>query len=307
MTNQIAATTSTHRVYILTTADETQSKVGRTESEYGRVVAMKYRYPEIDLSRSAIVEVDSHQIEKALHIAFAPRRQPRASRGDGFTEWFRGNLVDEAIEFLEIVAACRGVTYRVTRNIDALIREQRLPMPRFVERAPRLSAAERSARAEQATIRMREAAVEHGQQIGDRIAESGFDSLVRCGDYAYVARTVLRANAPECWDPKTGYHGSIWGRHFADSSMADLQVEGASCRFHLLNPPVFGAIDDAHGREYFRICQGRPVAEGGGKPDPDLFSPAAFSELWRVLDELPVIELPGEWPDLPETGATGMQ
>lgn len=305
MTTQIAATTSTHRVYILTTADETQSKVGRTESEYSRVVTMKCRYPEIDLTRSAIIEVDSHQIEKALHIAFAPRRQPRASRGDGFTEWFRGNLVDEAIEFLEIVAACRGVTYRVTRNIDALIREQRAPMLRSFERTPRLSSAERSARAEEAKVRMREVAVEHAQTLCDRIVEANFDSVVRCGGHAYLARTVLRVDAPECWCSKTGHHGSVWGRRFAYESMANIEVDGARCLFHMLNPPVFGAIDEAYGREYFMIYQDRPVADRNGKSD--LFSPPAFAELWRVLDELPVIEQPGERPDLPDTGVKGLQ
>lgn len=307
MTTQIAANTVTHRVYILPTADGSQSKVGQTGTELNRVMTMKCLYPEIDLTRSVIVEVDSHQIERALHIAFGPRRQARSVRCDGFTEWFRGDLVDEAIDFLATMAACRGVNYRVIRNIDALIREQRPPMPRLVERAPHLSAAERSARAELAKVRMREAAIEHGQRVGDRIAESGFDSLVRCGGYAYVARTVLRADAPECWDPKTGHHGSVWGRRFAESSMADIHVDGASCLFHMLNPPVFGAIDAAHGREYIRIYQDRPIADGGGTSDPDIFSPAAFGALWRVLDQLPVIELPGEWPDLPETGVAGLQ
>jgi len=305
MTTQTAANTVTHRVYILPTTDGTQSKVGQTGTELDRVMTMKCLYPEIDLARSVIVEVDSHQIERALHIAFGPRRQVRSVRCDGFTEWFRGDLVDEAIDFLATMAACRGVNYRVIRNIDALIREQRLPMPRLVERAPRLSGVERSARAEQAKVRMREAAIEHAQSLCDRIVEANFDSVVHCCGQTYLARTVSREDAPECWDPKTGHHGSTWGKRFARESMANIEIDGAHCLFHMLNPPVFGAIDEDVGREYFMIYQDRPLTDCDGKYD--LFSPAAFTELWRVLDELPVIELPGEWPELPEAGVDGPQ
>jgi hypothetical protein len=53
------------------------------------------------------------------------------------------------------------------------------------------------------------------------------------------------------------------------------------------------------------IYQDRPLADRDGKYD--LFSPAAFTELWRVLDQFPMIDLPGEWPELPESGLKGQQ
>lgn len=294
-----------NHVYVLPTFDLTRLKIGRSIDPLDRIAALARLYPEIDLARSVIVEVDTHQIETVLHAIFGQRREIRPIRSDGYTEWFRGDFLDEALALLDTIAAHRGVRYCVIRNVDGLLANYLAMHPNAGRRAPRLSATERSARVEEAKAHMREAAIAHGQHVGDRISESGFDSIVRCGGHAYLARTVSRELAPECWDRKAGHHGSIWGQRFAEASMADIEVDGASCLFHMLNPPIFGAMDETEGREYFRISQDRPVSACDGSSD--LFSPAAFAELWRVLDELPVVELPGEWPDQPEAGVAGLQ
>lgn len=297
--------TGTNHVYFLPTIDGSRQKIGQSIVPLDRIAGLSRVYPEIDLARAVIVAVDSHQIETALHIVFSGRREIRPVRADGYTEWFVGDFIDEALNVLDTIASHRGAEYRVIRNVDSLLNDYLVQHPNAGQRAPRLTSAERSASAEQAKVRMREAAIEHAQCLCDRIAESDFDSLVRCGGEAYLARTVLRSDAPECWCPQTGHRGSTWGKRFAESSMANLEVDGAKCLFHVLNPPIFGVVDEAQGREYFQICQGRPVSDANSTSD--LFSPAAFAELWRVLDELPLIEQPGEWPDQPETGVKGQQ
>lgn len=303
--NHIPPVTGTNHVYLLPTSDCTLLKIGRSIDPLDRIAGLARIYPEIDLARAVIVAVDSHRIETVLHTIFGLRREIRPIRTDGYTEWFSGDCLNEALNVLNTIASHRGAEYRIIRNVDSLLNDYLTQHPNAGQRAPRLTNAERSARAEQAKVRMREAAIEHAQCLCDRIAESDFDSLVRCGGEAYLARTVLKCDAPECWCPQTGYRGSIWGKRFAESSMANLEVDGAKCLFHMLNPPIFGALDEAQGREYFQICQERPVSDVISTSD--LFSPAAFAELWRVLDELPVIEMPGEWPDQQEPGVKGRQ
>lgn len=295
----------TNHVYVLPTFDLSRLKIGRSIDPLDRIAGLARLYPEIDLSRSVIVAVDSPRIETALHAIFDQRREARPVRDDGYTEWFAGDFLDEALDMLDVIAAQRGNDYRVFRNVDALIADHLTSNPNPTQRAPRLSAAERSARAAEAWDLMREAAIEHAQALCDRIIESGFDSVVRCSGHNYLARTVTPVDAPECWHSETGYRGSVWGRQFSEASMADINVAAGRCLFHMIDPPVFGAMDATQGREYFRICKDRPVMNGNGPLDA--ISGPAFAELWRVLDELPVIELPGEWPDQPDTSVTGPQ
>lgn len=297
--------TGDDHVYLLPTYDRTLVKIGRSIDPLDRIAGLASLYPEIDLAHSIVVAVDSPKIETALHAIFDLRREPRPIRCDGYTEWFNGDCLDEALAMLDAIATQRGSDYRVFYNVDALIADHQTRNPNPTQRAPRLSAAERSVRAAQAWDLMQYAAIEHAQALGDRIIESGFDSLVRCAGHAYLARTVTPTDAPECWHPETGYRGSIWGRKFSEASMADINVAGGHCLFHMIDPPVFGEMDASHGREYFRICKARPVMHGSGPLDA--ISGPAFAELWRVLDELPVVGLPGEWPDLTKTGDAGLQ
>lgn len=292
----------TSNVYFLPTIDRSRLKIGQSSVPPYRINGLSRVYPEIDLTRAVIVEVDAPQIETALHIVFSDRREILPVRADGYTEWFVGDFIEEALTVLDTIARHRGIKYRVIRNVDSLLANFRAQNPNAGKRTPRLTRSERSVRAELAKANMCEAVVEHAQHFCDRIAESDFDSVVRCSGHAYLARTVYRANVPECWDSKSGHHGSFWGQRFAEASFANVKVYGGMCVFPMLNPPIFGAVDDTHGREYFRICQDRPVIEC--IDTLDLFSPLAFDELWRLLDKLPVVELPGEWPDLPTSVAT---
>lgn len=294
-----------NHVYFLPTADRARLKIGRSIDPLDRIAGLARLYPEIDLASSVIVAVDSPRIETALHAIFEQRREVRPVRADGYTEWFVGDFLDEALSLLDVIASKRGGDYRVFHHVDALIADHLTSNPNPPQRAPRLSAAERSARAAEAWDLMRDAAIEHAQTLCDRIIESGFDSVVRCSGQSYLARTVTPADAPECWHPETGYRGSVWGRQFSEASMADLNVAGGHCLFHMIDPPVFGAMDATQGREYFRICKDRPATNGNGPLDA--ISGPAFAELWRVLDELPVIELPGQWPELHEHGHNDQQ
>lgn len=294
--------TVTNYVYFLPTIDGTRQKIGRTIAPFERIPGLVRVYPEINLARAVIVAVDSHRIETALHIIFSGRREVRPVRCDGYTEWFVGDFIEEALSLLDTISAHRGNAYRVFRNVDALLAAYLADHPEAGQRVPHLTIAERSTRAALAEARLREAAIEHAQHVCDRIAEIDFDALVRCGGRSYLARTVVRNEAPECWDPKAGHWGSLWGQRFAQACRADIKVDGGSCAFSMLCPPVFAAVDDTHGREYFQISANRPARNT--RDSIETVTAPAFAEFWRVLDELPVVEQPGEWPNLPETGAT---
>lgn len=282
--------TAAHRVYILPTADGSRSKMGRTAAtELNRVSAMKCLYPEIDLTRAAIIDVDSHQIEKALHIAFGTRRQPQPGRRDGFTEWFSGDIVDEAIEFLMTVADRRGVTYRVTRDIEALINEHRASNPQLGQRGARPSNAERAAAATRVEQRMGDLLTERALAVVDRLDERRFDSVVIHDDRAYLVRSVFREMEPECWCDDGSSKVSDWGRSLIALADADVHINGGSCRVRLLDFPCFVPLDACHGRECYLLAEWRPDDEESASP---LLDAAAFAELWSALDGLPTIDSP---------------
>lgn len=297
--------TGADHVYVLPTFEGTRIKIGRSVAPLERIAGLTRVYPEINLSRAVIAEVDSPRIETALHAIFDQRREARPDRSDGYTEWFVGDFVEEALSALDNIAAHRGSKFRLFRNVDGLMADYLARNPNAGQRAPRLTPAERKARAEQAWDLMREAAVKHAQELGDRIAESGFDNVVRCAGYVYLARTVSREQAPECWHPNTGHRASIWGRQFAEAGLADIEVAGGHALFRLIEAPIFGASDETHGREYFRICRDRSETDSGG-PIAAITKPA-FDELWLALEHLPLVDLPGEWPELPESGNAGLQ
>jgi hypothetical protein len=104
-------------------------------------------YPEIDMTRSVIVAVDDHRVEKALHTAFGKRRQSLGGRKDGHTEWFQGDFLDEALSLVRVIAAHRETTYPEFRNVDVLLRDYLARNPNAGQRPPRRSKAERMERA----------------------------------------------------------------------------------------------------------------------------------------------------------------
>jgi hypothetical protein len=276
-------------IYLLPTLDRSYVKIGRSDVPLDRIATLTNVYPDIDLPRSVILGVDSHRIETILHLVFGLRRQPLESRCDGYTEWFIGDFLDEAIAFTQQVAHHRGVEYPVFRNVDQLLQEYRVQNPHAGERAPRLTRAERQSRAENVPHLLREAILDRTLEFINTLYEGDFDAIVHHGGQAYLTRTVYRQQEPECWEQQGAHASSHWGRRLAEQALVSVHVDGGSCAFHLLSFSTFLPLDDSHGHEYFRISQLRPEASGDRAGLPNL-TDVAFDELWNAIEHLPLID-----------------
>lgn len=277
----------THHVYILPTHDRSRAKIGRTRNgaPLDRITTLACTYPEIDLPGAVIVEVDTHKIEQVLHIAFGPRRDRQGRRRDGFSEWFLGDIVEEALTFLESVAARRGTEYRVIRNIDGLIQAHRARNPQLGVRSARPTDAERDQRALVAERELRIASLGGAEAVIGRLGERQFDSVVTYGTRRYLSRLVERATEPECWSPEGSHRISDWGQALVALADVAVTVEGGSGRWRFLDLPEFVAIDARHGREYYRI----PDSAGDANDDADpLLDRAARQALEEAIAHLPV-------------------
>jgi hypothetical protein len=278
-------------VYILPTHQHDQLKIGRSIDPLGRIAGLTNIYPNIDLTRAVILGVDSHRIETVLHTVFGCRRIIQKQRVDGYTEWFRGDFVEEALALAQKVAQHRGTDYRVFGNVAHLLQTYRTQYPNAGQRTPRRSKAERSARAPFIESRLQEAILDHTQRFIDTLcSEREFDAIVHYAGNAYLARTVYLSDEPECWLGHGGFSRSVWGNQLARLAQINVQVEGGSCSLHLINPPIFSRLDGERGREYFRISERHPNSAALGKNPPSLTDPA-FAELWRALDHLPKVEV----------------
>lgn len=278
-----------HHVYFLPTFDNTEVKIGYSADPLDRIAGLSNIYRNIDLSRAVILNVDTRRVETILHSVFGMRREPLEKRADGYTEWFKGDLLDEVVAFAQQVAQRRGTAYPVFRNVDCLLQEYRAQNPHAGERAPRLTRGERQARAENAPHLLREAILDRTLEFINVLYEGDFDTIVRHGGHAYLTRTVYRQQEPECWAQKGGHAGSHWGRRLAQQALVSVCVDGGSCAFHLLSFSTFVPLDEAHGHEYFRISQLRPGTSGNRVELPNL-TDVAFGELWNALEHLPVID-----------------
>jgi len=276
-------------VYILPTQDQTQLKIGRSIDPVVRIAGLANIYPSIDLSRSLIIGVDSHRIENVLHTVFSLRRKALETRTDGYTEWFTGDFVEEALTFTQLIAQHRGVAYTVFGNVDRLLQECRARNPLVGQRAPQLTPDERKVRTQLAKILLREAILDHTQRFIDVLYEYDVDAIVHHEGNAYLARTVHREQEPEGWQCEGSRPYTDRGRHLARQAQISVQAEGSSCMFHLLQPPIFVPCDADIGREYFRISEPRPGSLA--LPANDLFlTEIAFAELWSAIEHLPVLE-----------------
>lgn len=282
-----------HHVYILPTHDRSRAKIGRTRNgtPLDRIAALSCTYPEIDLSRAAIVEVDTHKIEKVVHIAFGPRSDRQPCRRDGFSEWFSGDIVDEALSFLETVAARRGTEYRVTRNIDALIQEHRARNPQIGVRAARPTGAELDQRTAFVEDALRDSVLGRARDVIDRLGERPFDSVVTHGSRRYLCRTVQRTVEPDCWLADDRYRVSDWGQSLVALADVVLSVDGGNGRWRFLDLPAFVPFDSDHGREYYRIPESADYTSGSDKSDP-LLDRAAWLVLEQAIAHLPVVASP---------------
>lgn len=274
-----------HHVYFLPTLDNAEVKIGYSADPLDRIADLVNVYRNIDLSRAVILNVDTRRVETILHSVFGMRREPLEKRADGYTEWFKGDLLDEAVTFAQQVAHHRGVEYPVFDNVDRLLQEYRIQNPHAGERAPRLTRAEQEARAENAPHLLREAILVRTLEFINALYEGDFDAIVLHGGHAYLTRTVYRQQEPECW----AHAGSHWGRRLAQQALVSVCVDGGSCTFHLLSFASFVPLDDSYGHEYFRISQLRPGASDNRVGLPSL-TDVAFEELWNALEHLPVVD-----------------
>jgi len=276
-------------LYLLPTKDRTHLKIGRSTNPLNRIAGLLNIYETIDLSRSVILSVDSNRIETVLHSVFGHRRAPLEERADGYTEWFKGDFLDEAVAFAQQVAYLRGVEFPVFSNVDRLLQEYRAQNPHAGERAPRLTRAERQARAENVPHLLREAIHDRTLEFINALYEGDFDAVVSHAGHAYLTRTVYRQQEPECWVQTGAHAGSHWGRQLAERARVGVHVDGGSCSFHLLSFSSFVPLDEAHGHEYFRISELRPPVSSDRAGVPYL-TDAAFDELWNAIEHLPVID-----------------
>lgn len=275
-------------IYLLPTLDNTQVKIGYSVDPLDRIAGLANVYRNIDLSRAVILNVDTRRVETILHSVFGMRREPLNKRVDGYTEWFKGDILGRAVAFAQQIAHHRGVEYPVFSNVDLLLQEYRVQNPHAGERAPRLTQAERQVRAENAPHLLREAILDRTLEFINTLYEGDFDAIVHHAGQAYLTRTVYRQQEPECWEQTGGHASSHWGHHLAEQALINVHVDGGSCAFHLLSFSTFVPLDDSHGHEYFRISQLRPEASCNRAGLPNL-TDVAFEELWNALEHLPVI------------------
>lgn len=278
----------THHVYILPTHDRSRAKIGRTRNgaPLDRITTLACTYPEIDLSGAVIVEVDTHKIEQVLHIAFGPRRERQGRRRDGFSEWFLGDIIEEALTFLQAVAGRRGTEYPVIRNVEALIQAHRARNPQIEVRAARLTHAEQEQRAAAAEAALRNGALAGAMAVIHRLEERQLETVVTYDNRRYLSRIVRRETEPECWSTEGADRVSAWGQALVALADVAVTVEGGSGRWRFLDLPEFMAIDATHGREYYRI----PESAGDANDDADpLLDRAARRALEEAIAHLPVM------------------
>lgn len=281
-----------HHVYVMSTRDRSKSKIGRsaTGEPCDRVRAMAQTYPDIDLARSVIIEVDSHRIETLLHIAFDPRRIRHPRGGDGSTEWFQGDVVDEVLQFLDTVAERRGTRYRVTRNLDQLIRKQRHRDGGLCIRTPRPSKQERAEQSALELQALRDGLHERALLIASKLAERAFDAVVHFGADRYLCRTVLRASEPECWHSADRFRVTVWGRDLLDLADVALRAGESSGHWRFLQQTAFVPAGPDAGQEYYRIKSSSGDAVGN-LLDRVYPSPFLDDEAWMII-EAAIADLP---------------
>lgn len=272
-------------LYILPTLDRTRLKLGRTITDFNRIVALTYRYPEIDLRRSVMIGVDDGSLEYVLHHVFGLRRTPLAGRQDGHTEWFAGDFVEEVLEFIERIGEVRGKTYPVYRDLDVLIRAHRARCPQAGVRPPREDSTARQARAARDAEQLLAQVLEQTEQAIARIVSFGFDTLVRGERHCYLARTVHRGSEPDAWDMAWPREATFRSRDLVAVAQISVTVGTSSCTFSLLDTPFCTVLNDQRAYETFRISQGPEERLIADAPNP---VDAAFAWLWSALAPLPV-------------------
>lgn len=271
-------------VYLLATTDRRRIKIGRSLDPLDRITGLLNLYPDIDLSRSAIIAVDTLRIELVLHIVFSDRRQRRAGHCDGHTEWFAGDFAEEVITFCEHIAHQRRVDYPVLRNLDAVVRAYRQRYPLAGLRAPRLTEAARKAAFPRVVELLTETVLAQTAHFVEILNQCAFDAVWDREGRSFLVRTVHRpveTGGAHCHV----IEGTDWRRRLLEAAQVSVRVERASCCFHFVNAPTVEPVDEQRVLECYRIAQG---PEGEPETADALASVVnrAFRLLWQALAPL---------------------
>lgn len=274
-------------VYFLATLDRSQVKIGRSVAPLRRIHGLRCLYPDIDLTRSAIVAVDDHRLEKVLHTAFGKRRQTRSGKKDGHTEWFKGDIVEQAVALAHVIATHRETRYPEFRGVDRLVADYLKRNPEVAQRTQRLSKAERLTKTMNAEAQLVERVLSRTQEFIDLLDERVFDAVVHRDGQTYLARMVHRDAEPECWLPDGAHRMSDWGRRLCGLGLINEKIDGTSCLFYLLDCASFVPQGLMSGIEYYRIPKSAPRTETD-HCGISAVSSEASAELWEAIKSLPV-------------------
>lgn len=271
-------------VYMLPLADRTRVKIGRSRTPLDRISSLYANHPEIDLTRAALIEVDSHRLESVLHTVFGTHRAPLEVQTDGYTEWFQGDLIDEAIEFCQLVAEKRrGCPYPVMRNLLAEVQAYCAANPNAGAEKPRRIVEARQLSAAELRSELIDQALERTEDLIDLLSEKPLDGVMTHEGADYLVRTVDLQAEPKI-EPSASYFAATeWGQQVADSAVVQLENE-AVLAFRLLEYVDFRKIDPHRGFEIFRVIH-------TGQRPPE-FEPVtrAIDALWQYLDTLAPID-----------------
>lgn len=272
-------------VYLLPTLDRNRVKIGRSRVPLDRISSLLATHPEIDLTRAALIEVDSNRLESALHTVFERHRSPLEDHVDGYTEWFDGDLVDDVIDFCQLIAdKRRGCLYPVLRNLESTLHAYRLANPS--SSGERAAATEKTRQISRIEIRREfiDKALAHVDNLIDQLTEKELDGVMLYGGTEYVVRTVRRDEEPEIWQPGADdFSSTDWGQRLLDTAYVRLAEGWAMCYFRILCFYPFHAIDQQRGYEIYRILHD---ADRTGDAEPAARALEAFRPF---LDTLPRI------------------
>jgi len=236
-------------VYALPTMDRSRIKIGRSVDPIRRIVDLTRVYSDIDLSRSVVVGVDTHNVESLLHTVFEPFRMQLPECADGYTEWFAGDLVDDVVDLCQQIAHHRKTEYLVIRDVPNHVEHYR---PEALEKVTlTLAKKPRKISPPINPAGFGELTESHTKLFLRTLREQKFDEILsRRGRYALV-RSVSRENEPECWLRSNRSFGSDWGWRLVRAGRISYRFDGDSHVTHLISSPAFVPKDAIRGCEYY--------------------------------------------------------
>lgn len=273
-----------HHVYILPSHDRTRVKIGHSRVPLGRISDLLDNHPEIDLSRAALIQVDSPRIERVLHTVFESCRDPLEERVDGYTEWFSGDLVDDVVDFCQTIARKRcDHHYSVQRNLEPAINAYRSANPQLNLGKPSTTPERPRSHGADLLGRLTDEALDRVDDLIAQLRKQAFDGVLSHGGCDYLVRTVRRYNEPEVWHVDSRFATTAWGQEVLNTAFVRLEEEPALYLFRLLDYYPFHQIDLRTGYEIFRVIDTRPRPPEAA---PITQASQAFRQYVDTLDRL---------------------